>query len=103
VIPIPLKRRDDWCLYLEDETGRMRIGLTKQREERVNFDEIVSGIPAAIVGTSSKGRFWVEDVLFATPNEPEWPIVDQSDAVEMVSFLYLIAKEGSLRSTLVGF
>jgi uncharacterized membrane protein YraQ (UPF0718 family) len=101
VIPIPLKSKRDSCLYLEDETARVRLGLTKQQIENINFNEVVSGIPVAIKGTSSNGKFWIEDVLYPTPAAPEWPIVPQGDAVEIVRECFFFLSKINMKLNLL--
>lgn len=69
-------------LFLQDGTGRIELNdLTN----KLPFRKVVSGIPVAIIGSINGTMLDIEDIFFATPCAPEWPIPCE-DGIEMVQY-----------------
>lgn len=78
-------------LFLQDGTGRIELN---DLSDKLPFKKVVSGIPVAIVGSVNGIMLDIEDVFFATPCAPEWPIPSE-DGIEMVHqyfYLYFFIK-----------
>lgn len=87
VLPLKPAVENKCCLFLEDATAKIRLELGCQsweREEKLFYNQIVSGVPIAAKGFSSEGRFWVDEVLFATPPPPVVPLACINNEVDMV-------------------
>jgi len=59
-------------LYLTDHTATIKLDLSQQVQLR--FDQIVTGVPVAILGLCQMGQIIVTEVCYATPETPEFPL-----------------------------